>query len=169
VSTAFHKNPCSDCCCSHCASLRSRQSSARWRSTMHSSPTTHNYTSRSRMTTQHQGYQNAFEQFNIGLISTACLRTQTKLKPLLSALEHGNGWETQSTQSTLAASAPVQRVMFEVWESRSTTYCRSTNMWTTSASHVISTPEGYATFVDTSRGRSKDYCLLNGKRTAGLL
>jgi len=45
VGTAFHKDPCSDHCCSQCTSLRSRKSSARSGSTMHSSSTTRNYTS----------------------------------------------------------------------------------------------------------------------------
>jgi hypothetical protein len=93
VSTVFHKDPCSDRRYLHCISPRSRKSSARSGSIMHSSPTTRNYTSRSRKTTKQQGYQNALVQFNSGLISMVCLRIQTKLKPLLSALANENGWK----------------------------------------------------------------------------
>jgi len=89
VSTAFHKDLCLDRCCSHCKSLHSRKSSARSGSTMHSLPTTRNYRSRSRTITLHQGYQNAFMQFNIGSISMVCQWTQIRPKPLLLA----NGWK----------------------------------------------------------------------------
>jgi len=55
------------------------------------------YTSRSRTTTLHQGFQNAFVQFNIGSISTACQWTHIRPKPLLSAPAHEHGWKALST------------------------------------------------------------------------
>jgi len=51
----------------------------------------------------------------------------------------------------LGSVSVTQRVVFEVWESLSMAWCRSVNMWITSASRLTSTSRRCATFGDAAK------------------